>query len=156
MKTLAKILIAFLSVVVAAGVVIMILVFTKDSGFQINLDKDGGSEQFEFSASGMGPGQKRGYDVQLKAKSAGYYFITLSFDGEDNIFTDVVDVEVKYEGGKIIKTLSDLLNGETVEFSCNVAKKAKISITYVMSEDAGNEVQGMAADFEVTLTAERR
>lgn len=159
MKTLAKILIAFLAVVVAAGVVIMVLEFTKDRGFEMKLEKDGvTSGQFEFSTVGLAPGRDyaKGYNVDLVAKSAGDYWITLSFDGEEGLLSDILDVEVAYDGGKIINNLSDLLNGKTVSFSCNVSKSAQISITYVMPEDAGNELQNTVADFTVTISAERQ
>lgn len=157
MKILSKLLIFVLAVAVAAGIVIMCLVLTQDNSITVNLEKEGVTQkELEFSAGGMIPGESKEYTIQLNAKSAGTYFITLSFEGEEGVLNEILDVAVECEEYQASYKLSELLNGTTFEFTCDVSKKADVTISYTIPVETENEAQGATADFKVLLTAERQ
>lgn len=157
MKILSKLLIFVLAVAVAAGIIIMCLVFTKDGPITVNLEKEGVTqEELEFSAGGMVPGESKEYNIQLNAKSAGTYFVTLSFEGEEGGLSEVLDIAVKCGDYQASYKLSELLNGTTFDFACDVSNKANVTVIYTIPVETENEAQGATADFKVLLTAERQ
>lgn len=156
MKTVSRIIIAVLAVAIAVGIAIICIVLTTNKTIKIKLDDSGVTQaELKFSANGLEPAESREYSILLQASTSGTYNVTLEFVGEKSILGDFVDVTVEYEGGKAENSLANLLNGETVEFTCEITKKSAIKIIYTMPEDTGNEAQGASADFDILLTVAR-
>lgn len=156
MKTVSRIIIAVLAVAIAVGIAVICIVLTTNNSIKIKLDDSGVTQaELKFSANGLEPTESREYSILLQASSSGTYNVTLEFVGEKSILGDFVDVTVEYEGGKAENSLANLLNGETVEFTCEITKKSAIKIIYTMPEDTGNEAQGASADFDILLTVAR-
>ena len=156
MKTVSRIIIAVLAVAIAVGIAIICIVLTTNKTIKIKLDDSGVTQaELKFSANGLEPAESREYSILLQASTSGTYNVTLEFVGEKSILGDFVDVTVEYDGGKAENSLANLLNGETVEFTCEITKKSAIKIIYTMPEDTGNEAQGASADFDILLTVAR-
>lgn len=156
MKTASRIIIVVLAVAIAVGIAVICIVLTTNKTLKIKLDDSGVTHaELKFSANGLLPAESREYSVVLQAKTSGTYNVTLEFVGENSILGDFVDVTVEYDGGKAEHSLAEMLNGETVEFTCEIAKKSAIKIIYTMPEETGNEAQGASADFDILLTVVR-
>ena len=81
--------------------------------------------------------------------------MTLIFDGEVNLFEKYLDVEVEYNDDIRVNKLSDFLQGEEVQFMCDISDTATITIRYILAIDAGNELQGVKSDFNILFISER-
>lgn len=116
------------------------------------------SEILEFSASGLKPGDVREYTINLNGKSAGSYNLNFDFAiVKDGTLKNFVDVTLQQGKSSYTYKLSELLNGKTVSFTCNIGinSATAIKIIYSMSIDIGNEAQNATADFAINLTAEK-
>lgn len=97
------------------------------------------------------PGKSSEYVINLSGDMADEYVVTLQFYNDNGgALKDYVSVEIRTENVTIIKTLSELLNGELVSLGTNAAT---ITICYTMSADAGNETQGSDIVFFIDLNA---
>lgn len=97
------------------------------------------------------PGKSSEYVISLSGDTAKEYAITLKFYNDNGgALKNYVSVEIRTENVTINKTLSELLDGETVSLGDCVND---ITICYTMSADAGNESQGSDIVFFIDLNA---
>ena len=100
----------------------------------------------------LNPGTDGQYVINLKAQNAKDYSVVLRFHGEGKI-KDYIDVEITtdaegFECEK--KKLADLLDGEEIALGKGATR---ITVSYSMPVDVGNEAQGAEANFFIELVA---
>lgn len=143
------------------GIVLVIVQCNADESFvrNVTLSENGVTqEELTFSASGLKPGDRRDYTLNLKCNVDGTYAIDLAFSEEkDGGLRNFITVTLTYEGSRAEYTLDELFNGQIVDFNCDIASApAEIHLIFTMPSEVGNEAQGADTDFIVILTAERK
>ncbi len=117
------------------------------------------TEEMAVKLTEIIPGDKREYSIFLSALEGDAFNFTVKFEkGSEKSLAPFIDVEIFLDEGSISKTkLTELLNGQEVQFSktFDATSKLEIKIVYSMGLDVGDEAQNTTADFNIILTAAR-
>lgn len=156
-----RILLIALAVTILLGIVLVALLLSTNDKLVKNIklkENDIVQKNLEFVANGIHPGDPpKEYTLNITSKNAGDYDIVFDFIEEKNgQLKNFIDVTLEYEGTSYTYKLAELLDGQTVQFTCHVSNEpAIIFVRFVMPEEVGNEAQGTSADFFASLTITR-
>lgn len=113
-------------------------------------------EVFEVKTLSLFPSDEKTFSISVKSDIAGKFSVSLSFEEiYDGGMKNFVLVEISSDGKSVYDgTLSELLNGKTVNFDENLSKTQKtIEIKYNMPLDVGDEAQNTSTKFNVHFEA---
>ncbi len=110
------------------------------------------SKSLKAELVGFYPGCEREYSIVLKGDLSENYYVEINFrsGGESGGLESYLVVRIATSGVTVEKRLAELLDGGRIELGKNANK---ITITYVMPSDVGNEAQGSSAAFYVDVSA---
>lgn len=152
-----RILLIALAVTILLGIVLVALLLSTNDKLVKNIklkEDDVVKENLEFIANGLHPGDTKEYTLNITSKIAGDYTVDFEFIEEKHgLLKNFIDVTLEYEGTSYTYKLVELLDGQTIQFTCHISKEpAVILVRFVMPIDVGNEAQGTSADFFASLT----
>lgn len=105
--------------------------------------------------AGFYPGKSADYTIEISDKNAADYNVSLVFrknedvEPEKNTLGNYLTVRIVAGDVTFEKNLNELFGGETINLGRN---SQKITITYTMPLEIGNEAQGAEARFFIDLT----
>lgn len=110
------------------------------------------SKSLKAELVGFYPGCECEYSIALKGDLSENYYVEINFrsGGESGGLESYLVVRIATSGVTVEKRLAELLDGGRIELGKNANK---ITITYVMPSDVGNEAQGSSAAFYVDVSA---
>ena len=106
--------------------------------------------------AGFYPGKSADYTIEISDKGAADYNVSLVFrkngdvEPEKNTLGNYLNVTIVAGDVTIEKNLNELFGGEKINLGRN---SQKITITYAMPLEIGNEAQGAETRFFIDLTA---
>lgn len=162
-KKTSNILIISLIVVTIAGIVIGVWNYTSQDAYinekTITLADDVQSEEMKVNLSGIAPGVKATYTLNLQANSGDSFDAVMDFEktGADSL-APYIAVEILVDGESVGNgSLAELLDGKQFNFHIDFdgTTAVEVEIIYSMGLDVGDEAQGTSADFDMILTSTR-
>ena len=106
------------------------------------------------------PGDSSEYTIKVNCRDAGIYTFEFAFSGDEkNALSPYVTVQLYLsEEQQQLASLASLLAGETLKLESYFAASdaANIIVRYTMSEEVGNELQGVGLDFNLKMTAKQQ
>lgn len=158
MKKLSYILVFVLSALVIVGIVIGIVLLTRQSDFdkKVTLTGDGVVQaEMKCSLEGLYPGQSAEYSICFSGAPEEAFALTVAFQPDDAAaLSPYIDVELELNGESVAaESLDKYLKGDTAEVTLPKGEERVLIVRYSMPEEIGNEAQGLAADFVLALEA---
>lgn len=164
MKKVAVVLIGVLLATIVAGLGILLYINQAHDSFEadatIKVSADGAPQKIKAVSLGdIKPGDTIENTIELYCLASGTYLVTISFDytGEQEISDSIANlISVSSEVNNIRQedSLYNLLSGnDTLSVNCTLESDVStpIYINYHMSEEVGNEAQGVFADFNIVI-----
>lgn len=153
-KNIVTYILIIISVVLALTGVAVFEVMQKNNTLKNNTEIviDGNtSKTLKVEMEGFYPGKTMDYVISLKDKTAQDCSISLNFfDDNGGDLKNYLTVKIVTNKGSIEKSLQDLLDGSEISLG---KKINKITISYTMPIETGNESQGTSVLFYIELNA---
>lgn len=102
------------------------------------------------------PGSETSYTINIDSKYFGDYDFSISFYEKDDPgeLSNYLSLKISANEFNVNKSFKEILNkNETFDLGSNIRK---ISLTYIMDENVGNEAQNAYANFYIDLVSKSR
>lgn len=144
-----------LSVLIAclAAITIFIINSTNKLNENTTLYKDGVAIESLKIDETMYPGEVVTYDIEISTRVEAKYEVSLRLDGEESLLSDNMALTLKYGEKEVSKDFSSLIENDQYFFDMDLKynKKEKINVSYTLNKECGNEIAGLAFDFDINF-----
>jgi hypothetical protein len=161
-KGILTVLIVFtVSFIAFAGYLLYYIIDTSDDFSEKVVIRNEGEiiKTIEVSNLSLVPSESKVYEIELVSIHEGKFFVTLDYEElENGGLSEFVSVIIKLDDGNEYYRgyLKDLFDDEILLnmcFEANVSQK--ITITYLMPIEVGNEAMHTYSDFNINITIKR-
>ena len=128
----------------------------------VKIDGSGYAEkEFEIRNLQLHPNESKSYTVEVAPEFGGEFEISIVYrEIEDGGLKEFVHVSIAIDGKEIETcSLKNLLEGKSnivLLQTFDEKQPLKLTVTYIMPYEVGNEAQGAYADFDVTLIFDKK
>lgn len=128
----------------------------------VKIDGSGYAEkEIEVRNLQLHPNESKSYTIEVAPEFGGDYEISINYQEiKDGGLKEFVTVSFSVDGKQVqsssLKSLLDSKSSIVILQNFSEDKPLKLTVTYIMSYEVGNEAQGTYADFDVTLIFDKK
>ncbi|MBR3804174.1 MAG: hypothetical protein IKJ14_02350 [Clostridia bacterium] len=128
----------------------------------VKIDGSGYAEkEIEVRNLQLHPNESKSYTIEVAPEFGGDYEISINYQEiKDGGLKEFVTVSFSVDGKQVqSSSLKNLLDGKSsivILQNFSEDKPLKLTVTYIMPYEVGNEAQGAYADFDVTLIFDKK